>query len=316
MGRDIVLIHGMWSRPEVLEPLRRHLAGCGHRVFAPALPGHDQENPPEADWLGKISIAEYVESVERFIDDKKLESPPILIGHSMGGLIAQLVASRRTVGAVVLMNSAGPAGVNHIYPTAAWTTLNVLAMPFFWRRTHRPSFRRARYGLFNRVPAERTREIHESLVPESGRCFFEVVFWFLDPKGTTRVAPETLAAPILILSGGKDRIIKGAVAEKLSRLYPATDTRYYPDNGHWFCEESGRDRIFADIETWIDDRPARLTETPDPTRGSIPTSHHEVSRLPPVRPTGFPAAQPLGLRRFLDGARRVRRRPRENAPPD
>src|SRR5690606_38897160 len=154
-----------------------------------------------------------------FLDESEFDGPPVLAGHSMGGLVAQMVAARRNVGGLVLLNSAGPRGVNHIYPSAVLATLTVLARPFFWKRTNRPAFPVARFGLLNRVPYEVAREIHASLVPESGRCFFELVFWFLDRNRTTEIDFGKIDAPVLVVSSGKDRIVHPRIGTALHRRY-------------------------------------------------------------------------------------------------
>ena len=244
----------MWSHAEILTPLRQRFSERGHEVFVPTLPGHDPDQPLEKKRIGGISISEYSEFLVGYIKALKLNTPPVLVGHSMGGLLAQMVASRHRTGPVVLFNSAGPAGVNHIHPTAARATLNVLTTPCFWKRAHRPSFRRACYGLFNQMEPEVARRIYRQMVPESGRAMFELVFWFLDKNSTTRIEPSSIGAPILIVHGERDRIVPTPVANSLKKTYPHAEVHSYPDHGHWICHEPFATNTIDRIVDWIEEQ--------------------------------------------------------------
>lgn len=260
----------------MLEPLRSFLTDHGYRVHVPLLPGHDPDHPWDRKRLAKLSVADIVESIYDFIQEKEFKAPPILIGHSMGGLIAQMLAARRSVAGLILLNSAGPKGVNHIYPVALITTATVLSRPLFWKRTNRLPFLFARFGLLNRIPLERAREIHRSLIAESGRCLFEVVFWFLDKTNTTHVDTEKIVDPVLIVSSGRDRIMRPIISRTLKRLYPAADTRHFPRNGHWLAHEAGSHMVFREIVEWLD------SETSTMSRGPISKfegRHHELPGL-------------------------------------
>ena len=303
---NIVLIHGMWSHPAVAEPLRSRLQQIGHHVVAPFLVGHDPDNPLSESELGNLSVSDYVAGVVEFIEAQEFSDPPILIGHSMGGLIAQMVAARISIRGIVLLNSAGPAGINHIFFSSFRSSVNVLGTPVFWRRPHFPSFRRARFALFNEMEKSFARLIHSSLIPESGRCFFEIVFWWLDPRKTTRITDQ-LDLPMLILSSGKDHIVHPSVSRNLLKRYPQADFRLFPDRGHWVFHEAECERIYEEIEDWI--------ETIDTVDGSIVTRlHHEAPRS--LSSTPVPAAQSYRLQRPLDRSGRVRGGADSDSTPD
>lgn len=254
----------MWSHAEVLAPLRQRFEERGHDVHVPTLPGHDPEDPWEPEQIGNTSITEYFEFLTGYIRSLQLNSPPVLVGHSMGGLLAQMIASAHETGPVVLFNSAGPAGVNHINPTAARATLNVLTTPFFWKKPHKPSFSRACYGLLNQMEPHLSEEVYSQLVPESGRAMFELVFWFLDGKKVTRIDSDRIKAPMLIVHGERDRITPTSVARALQRLYPGAEVHSYADHGHWICHEpfatNTIDRLIDWIETHANSRSTRISD--------------------------------------------------------
>ena len=285
----------MWSHPGALEPLRAFLKNCGYRVHVPVLPGHDPDQPWDRKQLARLSVDDLEESVHDFIDGKNFGSPPVLIGHSMGGLVAQMVAANRSIAKLVLLNSAGPRGVNHFYPVATLTTAAVLLQPWFWARTNRLPFLFARFGLLNRIPLERAREVYRSLLAESGRCFFEIVFWFLDKTGATRVDVEKVDAPILIVSGGRDRIIRPAVSKALKRIYPAAEAIHFPRNGHWLAHEAGSHMVFRELVEWLDaDSVGSISKFED--------QHHELPGLPTLSSPQIPQKQFSGGRRVPKNA--------------
>jgi pimeloyl-ACP methyl ester carboxylesterase len=247
----IVLIHGMWSHSGTVAGLKGRLESFGYRVLTPNLPGHDPQDPDRTPAQGHRSIREYARFVCGYIDTQKLRDPPILMGHSMGGLVAQKVAVSRPTGPLVLLNSAQPRGINIIYPSSARATVNILVTPAFWRRPHRPSYRRARYGLFNRLPELDARRLHRSLIPESGRAYFEIVFWFLDRRRVSEVDPTRLTVPILAITGADDRIVPPVVVRRIAEKFPSASFVCYPNHGHWLFEEPGGEKIIADIDRWL-----------------------------------------------------------------
>lgn len=247
---DIVFIHGMWSHGNVAEPLKEFLEGAGHRFYAPDLPGHGEGSPSTTQ--SSLSIKHYVSSIETFILNERFDTPPVIIGHSMGGLIAQLVAARIETGPLILLNSAAPSGANHIFFSSALTTLNILLKPFFWARTHRLGRRLGNYGVFNRVRSDKAAEIIKTLQPESGRSYFEIVFSGLDPAKTTHVDAEAVSAPILVVSAQEDKIIPPRVARKIYDHYPQAEFHGFAEHGHWLFHEFGSERVYQAISDWLE----------------------------------------------------------------
>ncbi len=249
--KTIFLVHGMWGHAGIVEGLQAKLAACGYRVLVPELPGHSREKPDLTPAQGCRSLADYADSVAATIDSVNLDQPPILIGHSMGGLITQMVAATHSTGPLVLLNSAQPRGINIITPSSARATLNILLSPAFWRKPHLPSYRRARYGLLNRMPEAKARRIHKTLIPESGRAYAELVFWFLDSRRVTRIDPQKVTVPILAVTGSDDRIIPPRVTRQIAKFYPSATFVCYPGHAHWLFDEPGSDKIIADIDRWL-----------------------------------------------------------------
>lgn len=245
---NIVIIHGMWSHPAVADTLSANLQKNGHKVFSPAL--RDYSEGTDHPDFGRQSISDYVTYVQREIEEQNFDTPPLLVGHSMGGLIAQILATRIQTTGIVLLNSAAPAGINHIFWSSLRSSINITSTPGFWNRTHFPSFKRARYALFNRLTDEKGKEIYQTLLPESGRCFFEIVFWWLDPNKSTRIE-QAIDVPVLIVSGLQDRIVHPRVSKALAKRYPKATFCDFKKSGHWIFHEKGSEQIFAKVSHWI-----------------------------------------------------------------
>lgn len=113
MSQNIVLLHGMWSTSETLYPLNVVLTAEGFDVHAVDLPGHLPKGEMDAaaqNRLSKMGVDDYVNAVCDYINN--LQGKPIVIGHSMGGLIAQLVVGKVECKALITISSAAPAGIN------------------------------------------------------------------------------------------------------------------------------------------------------------------------------------------------------------
>jgi pimeloyl-ACP methyl ester carboxylesterase len=292
----VVLLHGMWSSGSTLDALRRVFEARGHRVLAPTLPLHPARNAEELTVLGRLSLLDYARHLEEAILAARLPLPPILVGHSMGGLLAQILAARLSTRAVVLLAPAPPAGVHAVRWSNLVATRNVITKPSFWRRAHRPPDALAEWGLLHGVPEPRRSEIRAALIPESGRAYAEIVFWWLDRAGAARVDPAQVRCPLLVVGGADDRVIPASVVRRTAALYGQSELVMLPGRGHWFFEEPGAAELFARLECWLDLACAATQPNGEPA--------------PPRRaPLGnAPASASARLRSSARGPARARRR--------
>ena len=97
-------------------------------------------------------------------------------------------------------------------------------------------------------------KLYNRLIPESGRAYFEIVYWFFDKRKATQVQTKEIIAPILAITGEKDRIIRPGVVKKVAEKYPQADYRCYPNHAHWLIDEPGSEEIVNDIDTWLRDK--------------------------------------------------------------
>ena len=244
----------MWSTGSTLSTLRKRLEARGYGVYSPNLPWHEDGIQASESQVADMSILDYSEYLKNYILGLKLEESPILVGHSMGGLLAQKLGAVIDVSALVLLCPAQPRGINIITPTGVWATFNAYAKWRFWGKSHRPSLHHAKFGIFNNLDRESQIELYHRLIPESGRAYFEIVFWFLDRHKATRVPTKDITTPILAIAGNKDRLIPPAVVKKIAALYPTADYKCYPNHTHWLIDEPGSEKIVDDIDTWLKDK--------------------------------------------------------------
>src|SRR6195256_6171319 len=127
----IVLIHGLWLTPRSWEGWIDRYQKAGYKVIAPSWPGLEGEveairKNPSA--LKGLKLKTVVDHYDRII--RKLDSQPILIGHSFGGLIVQLLVDRGLGSAGILVDSAQTAGIPVLPFVTIRATLPILGNPF------------------------------------------------------------------------------------------------------------------------------------------------------------------------------------------
>jgi pimeloyl-ACP methyl ester carboxylesterase len=251
LAETLVMIHGMWGTPSHWENFRGYFGGRGYRCLTPTLRYHDMDPQGIPDpRLGRTSLLDYAGDLEKII--RGLEDRPVLLGFSMGGVLAQILASRGLAKAAVLLSPAPPAGINALRPSIVWEFRSALLRRGFWRKPFRLPYRETSSAMLSGMPAEARRGIYDGLVYESGRAACEIGFWFLDPKGALKVDASKVTCPMLIISGGKDREHPIAVIRKVAKRYARVATfDELPDHGHWLVAEPGWERIAARIDQWL-----------------------------------------------------------------
>jgi pimeloyl-ACP methyl ester carboxylesterase len=249
MKPTIVLIHGMWSTGSTLAPIRAALEGAGYTCHSPTLPHH--ENGGNAASVATMSHLDYLAFLETFVRGLNLPEPPIFVGHSMGGLLAQLLAVRIAPKALVLFAPAAPAGINAINLNSLRATSHAVLTWKFWQKSQKhPTLESAQFALFNGLPLERQKALYNLLVPESGKVMFEAGFAMLDKQKATFVDFSRIQAPVLVLHGTDDRIVIVEGSRQLLPKYKNIELKEYVGSGHWLFEENTP--ILADMKAWLE----------------------------------------------------------------
>jgi pimeloyl-ACP methyl ester carboxylesterase len=258
MTETVLFIHGGWVTPACWTPFVSYFEARGYRCLAPAWPGKDRPveairaDPSPLEGLGIAAITDHYERIVRALDE-----PPILVGHSFGGLFVQLLLDRGLGAAGIAIDSASPKGIFAFEPTTLLSLGRILLIPFGWRKIVRWSYPEFRYAFVHTLSSDEARAIWDAqIVPDSGRPFFEAAFSAFDRASPARVdfaKPDR--APLLLIAGEADRAMTPAVVRRMFRAYAAsparTDLRSFPGRTHWLIAADGWEEVAQGCIDWI-----------------------------------------------------------------
>jgi pimeloyl-ACP methyl ester carboxylesterase len=252
MTDTIFMIHGMFAGAWVWSNYKGFFEANGYRCVTPALRYHDinQSKPPNPQ-LGTTSLLDYAADLEKEI--RQLGVQPIVMGHSMGGLLAQMLGSRGLAKALVLLAPASPAGILPLKLSVMRAFLSAVMQWGFWRKPMRPTFNEVVYSALHLMPPEEQRLIYAKFGYESGRAGREIGLWFFDSKGASKVDESQVTCPVLVIAGAEDRMIPASVIRKVARKYKAVSTyKEFANHAHWIVGEPGWEVITGYISGWLD----------------------------------------------------------------
>jgi non-heme chloroperoxidase len=251
MAKTLFMIHGMWGGGYQWDNFKGFFEALGWRCEAPYLRHHDvrPEDPPHPS-LGTTSLLDYAADLETAV--RALPERPVIAGHSMGGLLAQMLASRGLAEKLVLLAPASPRGVMALTGSVIRCFLPQLTSWGFWRKPNRPTFEQAVYAFLHLVPPGQQRAIYEKLVHESGRAAFEIGFWALDRGRAAEVDRAKITCPVLVVAAEEDRLVPAKVVRKVARRYPQALYRELPGHAHWVIGEPGWEDVAGLVATWLE----------------------------------------------------------------
>ena len=255
MAKVAVFIHGMWGTPDVWRNWRPAFEARGWQTVAPALRHHDASADAPPKGLGTTSLLDYAADLEANIAALPLVAPdkPVLIGHSMGGLLALMLAARGAARAAVLLTPAPPAGVLALRASNLLAFARIEMRWGWWRKPHRATLGEALSHTFNTTdPAEGTAE-HARFVHDSGRALLEIGLPWLDGRRAADVDPRRVTVPLLFVAAEKDRLTPPGVVRRAARRYGhVSDYLEYPGQGHWVPGQPGWRQVADDALSWLD----------------------------------------------------------------
>ena len=244
----VVMIHGGFNGPWVWEGFAAKFRAAGYKVHTPFLRHHDEKPPSPA--LARVSLTDYADDLESLLDD--LKKPAILVGHSMGGLLAQMLAARTEVHALVLLAPSAPWGVP---PSTLFEIASAQAMLLnvgFWDTVLKPDQTTAARQALDRLPQAECDAVQSRFTPESGRAIFEIMHWGLDMRRSSEVDVRKLDCPILAMVGSDDRINPPPTVERVAALYRELATyEKYPGMSHWLVGEPGWEKLAERAISWL-----------------------------------------------------------------
>jgi len=260
----LMLIHGAWLSSRSWENFSEYFRDRGFDVSAPEWPrkqGDVEELREDADAIEGLGLNEIVDHYEAQI--RTLDEPPVLIGHSFGGLIVELLLDRGLGRAGVAMSPAPPKGILVLPFSSLKAAAPALAHPSKWHGIVTLTPEEFTYAFVNTFSPEDAAAAYEKYaVPESGQIFYEAGFanFHLHPPTEVHFKKED-RAPLLIVGAEADHTVPASLSKKEYEKYEKSDatTDYieFPGRPHLMMVAEGWEEIAAGIETWLAGLPER-----------------------------------------------------------
>ena len=261
--KPVVFVHGLWLLPSSWDRWRTVFEEAGYATLAPGWPD-DPETVEEANahpevFAGK-SVGQVAGHVEAVISE--LTERPAVVGHSFGGLLAQILAGRGRSAATVAIDPAPFRGVLPLPLSALKASAPVLLNPLNYSRAVSLTSKQFRYAFANAVSEDEAKELHATFaVPAPGRPLFQAATANLNPWTEAKVdSKNPERGPLLVISGAKDHTVPWAIAnasyKQQKRNSGVTDISEIPNRGHALTIDSGwrevADTALAFIQRFVE----------------------------------------------------------------
>ncbi|MGH7724420.1 MAG: alpha/beta hydrolase [Candidatus Eiseniibacteriota bacterium] len=210
----VVLIHGLWLTSRSWEHWIPRYEGRGFRVIAPTYPGFEVEvealraDPSRIEKVGITEIADHYEAIIR-----KLDKPPIIIGHSFGGTVTQLLLDRGVGSAGVCLNSAVVKGIKVVPLPQIISLFPVLDDPRHRHQAVGLTLKQFHYAFTNTLTEEESKPLYDRYaIPAPGGIVWDGALANFSPNSPAKVDfKKADRAPLLFIAGGEDHVNPPAV---------------------------------------------------------------------------------------------------------
>ena len=287
----IVLVHGLWLTPRSWEGWIDRYQKAGYNVLAPSWPGLEGEveairKDPSA--LKGLKLKTVVDHYERII--RKLDAPPIIMGHSFGGLIVQMLVDRGLGSAGVVIDSAQSAGVPVLPLSTIWATITVLGNPFTFNGTSSLSPKKFNYAFTNELNEVESKKVYDRYqIPGSNRILWDGALSLLNPNASSKVNyANNNRAPLLFIAGGNDHLVPPAINKANMRKYvknssAVTDYREFPNRTHHTVGQKGWEEVADFALQWANANARGQVSLADVKAAFAPDTTYTSSTSPELR---------------------------------
>jgi pimeloyl-ACP methyl ester carboxylesterase len=254
----IVLVHGLWMTPRSWESWVTHLEAQGHTVITPGYPGFDIEVEAlraRPEIIAELTVLDTVDHLAAAVE--AVESPPIIIGHSFGGTLTQLLLARGLGSAGVAIDSAPTEGVRVNPISQARSLFPALKNPANRRRAVGFTPKEFHYAFTNTLSEEDSKAVWDRYhIPAPGRWIWEFGLFanFKPGHQDTWVDYSADRAPLLFIGGSEDHIMPPSVNKSNAKHYrrsPAlTEYHEFEGRDHWSCAAPGWEEVADHALAW------------------------------------------------------------------
>jgi alpha-beta hydrolase superfamily lysophospholipase len=249
-SQAVVLIHGLWLNALSWEHWAERYSAAGANVIAKSWPGMDAEPAAlraDSAAFKKLGFEEVTSHYEQVI--RGLDSPPILMGHSMGGVIVQLLLDRGLGAAGVAIDPGPTKGVLNLPLSTLKSSSPALRNPLNRGRAVMLTSKQFHYAFTNTMSdAESDAAYERYAVPGPGKLLFQAALANFNPRAATRINYRNpTRAPLLLIAGGSDHVappVTTRVEAKLQQKSPGvTAYKEFPGRPHFTCGAPGWEEV-------------------------------------------------------------------------
>jgi len=263
---DVVLIHGLWVTALSWEHWIERYTKRGYNVIARGWPGMDvdiEQLRADPSSVANLGITEIVDHFDRIV--RQLDRPPILIGHSFGGLIVQVLLDRGLGAAGVAIDPAPVKGILKLPLSTLRVSFPVLRNPANLHRSSSLTPEQFHYAFTNTLNDEEAAAVYERYeVPGPDRVLFQAGLANFTPNASTRVDfRNDNRAPLLLIAGGKDHISPASLTKANFDLFKdskaVTNYKEFPERSHFTIGEKGWEAVADYAIDWAVRNAAEFT---------------------------------------------------------
>ncbi|HSE82049.1 MAG TPA: alpha/beta hydrolase [Gaiellaceae bacterium] len=254
----IVLIHGLWMTPRSWEHWVPYYEGKGFRVLTPTYPGFEVEVEAlnaDPSPIASLTVPEVVSHLAGIITE--LDKQPIIMGHSFGGTLTQILLDHGCGAAGVAINSAPTEGVHVSPPSQIKSLFPILKRPANRHKAVGFTPKEFHYAFTNTLSEEESLKVYERYhIPAPGNWVWAYgIIANIEPghQETWVNYQNDARAPLLFITGGEDHIMPPSVNKSNAKHYKSntiTEVREFPGRSHWTCGEPGWEEVADHALDW------------------------------------------------------------------
>jgi pimeloyl-ACP methyl ester carboxylesterase len=253
----VVFIHGLWLHATAWQPWIDLFTEKGYVPIAPGWPGDDEtvaKTRANADAVADHGIEDVTRHFAEVIAG--LDTKPIVIGHSFGGMIAEKLLGEDLAAAAIGIDAAQIKGVLPLPLSSLRATLPVFKNPANRHRAVSLTPEEFRYSFGNAIPAEESDALHARwTIPAPGKPLFEAAAANFSPHSPAAVATDNeTRGPLLLIMGSQDHTVPEAITKATVKQYrhssAVTDLLEF-DRGHSLTIDSGWREVADGCLSWL-----------------------------------------------------------------